>query len=111
MRLSLRILVGSAVAVALSAAPAIAQEAPLDADIAAGKLIFEETAGGVGCASCHGIDGYSGDVGIDLRGKSAGIIINKLRVVSEMREIELTRSEIDQVAAYLRHLRNLDPYR
>ncbi len=35
--------------------------------IAEGKIIFEETAGGVGCASCHGMDG-SGDIGPDIRG-------------------------------------------
>lgn len=77
-----------------------------DPEVAAGKVIFEETAGGVGCQSCHGIDA-SGDSAPDIRGQDARAILQQLRRNENMQFIELTKSEIDQVAAYLQFLHEL----
>jgi mono/diheme cytochrome c family protein len=65
-----------------------------------GKRIFEETAGGVGCASCHLEDG-TGDVGPNIQGRTAGDIIDALGRVEKMSMIELSQKEIAQVAEYL----------
>lgn len=65
-----------------------------------GKRIFEETAGGVGCASCHLEDG-TGDVGPNIQGRTAKEIREALGRVEKMAMIELTETEIDQVAEYL----------
>lgn len=77
--------------------------ATLGPDAAAGKEIFETTAGGVGCASCHG-DGAVGDVGPDIRGKDALAILAQLETNEAMGFIELTPEDVDKVAAYLRFL-------
>ncbi len=79
-----------------------ASAGPEDA-IAAGKLIFEKTAGGVGCALCHGLDGKgkveSGAPG--NRGASADTIWAALQDRPQMTFITLTDREIEDVAAYL----------
>ena len=68
-----------------------------------GRVIFEETAGGIGCAACHGMDA-KGDPTIgsaDIRGANAERIQGALASVDMMSIIELTDEEIDAVAAYL----------
>lgn len=77
--------------------------ATLGPEAAEGKEIFETTAGGVGCASCHG-DGAQGDVGPDIRGKDALAILTQLETNEAMGFIELVPEQIDKVAAYLRFL-------
>lgn len=81
--------------------------------LAKGKLIFEKTAGGVGCASCHGLDGKGNpQAGIPAnRGKTEGQlrqalegITNELGGVPPMAFIKLTDAEITAVVAYLRYL-------
>lgn len=72
-------------------------------DVAAGKVIFEETAGGVGCASCHGMDA-SGDIGPDIRGRTALDILDQLAANEQMQFIQLTDDEVEKVAAYLNYL-------
>lgn len=78
----------------------------LDADAAAGKIIFEETAGGVGCQQCHAMDA-TGDVGPDIRGRSAADILNQLQINENMTFIELSQQEAEQVSAYLAYLDDL----
>tara|TARA_R110002051_G_scaffold281373_1_gene342986 strand:+ start:5397 stop:5954 length:558 start_codon:yes stop_codon:yes gene_type:complete len=85
------------------------QDEPLDEDTAAGKVIFEETAGGVGCQSCHGADG-SGDSAPDIRGQDARAILEQLRRNENMSFITLSSGEVDQVAAYLDYLHKLDSH-
>lgn len=75
----------------------------LDPIAAKGKVIFEETAGGVGCASCHGPTA-EGDVGPNIQGRDAVAILEQLETNEAMEFISLTNEERDQVAAYLRYL-------
>lgn len=81
----------------------------LDPVAEAGKQIFERTAGGVGCASCHGASG-EGDVGPNIRGKDEVAIMKQLKVNDQMAFIDLTKEEVDQVAAYLRYLHDLEAH-
>ncbi|MBI4301352.1 MAG: cytochrome c, partial [Chloroflexi bacterium] len=74
-----------------------------------GKLIFEKTAGGVGCAHCHGLDGKGrGPAGIqaaNIRSKNEGDIRAAIQGgVPMMSFIKLSDDEITAVAAYLQHL-------
>jgi len=75
--------------------------------IARGELIFQKTAGGVGCQACHGPDAR-GNVGPDIRGKSEGEISNALASVEQMQFImlntPLSKEDIAAVAAYLKKL-------
>ena len=98
---------------ATSAAPAAsAQPATQPANqsandlLAQGKLIFEKTAGGVGCASCHGLQGKGNTtVGApDNRGASEARVRQALADVEMMRFIKLTDEEITAVVAYLQYL-------
>ncbi|GEM_PF-2329742 len=80
-----------------------------------GKLIFEKTAGGVGCAYCHGLDGKGkGPAGVDAppnRGKTeeqlryalAGGVTDSGNPPL-MTFIKLTDEEIAAVVAYLQYL-------
>jgi len=81
-----------------------------DADdplLAQGKLIFEETAGGVGCAACHGLDA-TGDLdagGPFIQGASKAQLDAALDGgVPDMDFIKLNRQEEKAVLAYLQHL-------
>ncbi len=74
-----------------------------DPQVLLGKIVFEETAGGVGCMSCHGEDG-SGDFGPDIRGKLSTDILQQLRSNPAMEIISLNDEELAAVAAYLDYL-------
>lgn len=82
------------------AVPVIAQADDLTPEQAAGKVIFEETAGGIGCAACHGMDA-GGDVGPPIAGQSFDTIKLQFSVNPNMQFFELTDEEITQVVAYL----------
>jgi len=86
-----------------------AEDVPLDPEVAAGRLIFEETAGGIGCQACHGLDAR-GDTAPDIRGQNARAILQQLRRNENMEFIELNRKEIEQVAAYLQYLHTLEQH-
>jgi mono/diheme cytochrome c family protein len=75
----------------------------------AGKKIYEELAGGVGCQACHGMDA-AGVIGPDIRGKDPVAILDALKTVPDMGIIELTTEEVDQVAAYLRQLHEAEAH-
>lgn len=75
--------------------------------VAKGELIFQKTAGGVGCQYCHGADAR-GKEGPNIRGKSAGAIKQALGIVIQMAFISqktpLSDEDIEAVAAYLKYL-------
>ena len=74
--------------------------------IAAGKEVFDKTAGSVGCAYCHHADA-TGDVVIgspDIRGVTEAQIVDALATRAQMAFITLTDDEIKAVAAYLQTL-------
>ena len=81
----------------------------LDPVAEAGKVIFEETAGGVGCAACHGMDA-KGDIGPDIRGRDSVAILGEIQTNEDMQFIELTREEVDSVAVYLRYLHDIEAH-
>jgi len=73
---------------------------------ARGRIVFEQTAGGVGCASCHGMDG-KGRAALstpDIRGVAEDRIRAALAAVALMKNIMLTDDEIAAVVAHLRVL-------
>ncbi|MDP2662192.1 MAG: cytochrome c, partial [Dehalococcoidia bacterium] len=75
--------------------------------LAKGKPVYEKTAGGVGCASCHGLDGKgSTTVGApNIRGKTEAQVRTALGGgVAMMSFIKLTDEEVAAVAAYLKFL-------
>jgi len=75
--------------------------------LAKGKLIFEETAGGIGCATCHGLDATGNpDAGSPfIRGVSKAQLDAALDGgVPDMDFIRLNRQEEKAVLAYLQHL-------
>ncbi|MDP2719415.1 MAG: cytochrome c [Dehalococcoidia bacterium] len=69
-----------------------------------GKVIYEETAGGVGCKMCHGADGKGGNQGPPIRGKSVEDVNRALATSETMEFINLTDEEVESVAAYLKYL-------
>lgn len=101
------VLVSGLLATAMSAS---AQDAPtLDPEAEAGKVIFEESAGGVGCAMCHGLDA-TGDVGPYIIGMDSVAILEQLKNNGNMQFIDLSNEEVDQVSAYLRYLHDLEDH-
>jgi DNA-binding beta-propeller fold protein YncE len=89
-------------------APAAAAAAPAAAGdrLALGRTIFEKTAGGVGCASCHGLNGR-GAVQLnapDIRGADEARVRAALTGVAVMSRITLNDAEIAAVAAHLQEL-------
>jgi len=74
---------------------------------ARGLGIFERTAGGIGCAYCHGMDG-KGRATLstpDIRGVGEDRVRAALAAVALMRNIRLTD---DEIAAVVEHLRILN---
>lgn len=85
--------------------------APSDANLLAqGRELFEETAGGVGCAWCHGLDGRGdGPSGLGAppnRGATGELLKWALDGgdTGAMLFIKLTNEEKDAVLAYLKYL-------
>lgn len=96
------------------AAPASASATPAassrDALLAQGKILYEKTAGGVGCASCHGIDGKgagtSGTGAPDIRGASEAKVRATLSGgVAAMNFIKLNENEMQAIVAYVGQLK------
>ena len=80
--------------------------------IAQGKVIFEETGGGVGCAFCHGLQGEGdGPAGVGAPANAGGTM-ERLDWALEggetdaMTFIKLTRAEKEAVVAYMQFLGN-----
>ena len=74
---------------------------------ARGRVLVEQTAGGVGCAACHGMDG-KGRAALstpDIRGAGQDRVRAALAAVTLMKNIMLTD---DEIAAVVEHLRVLN---
>ena len=73
---------------------------------ALGRIIFEETAGGVGCAYCHGMNGTGNQAlgGPDIRGETSERVRGALADVDFMSEIRLNDDEIAAVVSHLQQL-------
>lgn len=76
--------------------------------LAKGKQIYDYTAGDVGCAYCHGLDGKghgpSGENAPNIRGMTATDAKQALKNIIYMDFIELSKDEIEAVGAYLQYL-------
>ncbi len=82
---------------------------PASDPLAQGKLLFEKTAGGVGCAACHGLDGKGSPTPVNapnIRGKNEGdvraAISGGVPMMTEI--IKLNDEQIAAVVAYLDYL-------
>jgi len=86
-----------------AAVPAAAAGGTLQAQ---GKVIFEQTAGGVGCAACHGMGGTGNSAlgAPDIRGASQERVREALVGVAMMTAIRLTDAEIEAVVGHLQTL-------
>ncbi len=80
--------------------PAVAQDPDL---VAKGKVIFEQTTGGVGCQYCHGLDGKGKAefASPDIRGKQPEDVIQAMATRPLMSMVKLSDSEVRAVVAYL----------
>lgn len=86
------------------ASPAPVTSPAASDQLARGEQIFQRTAGGVGCASCHGPDAR-GLTGPDIRGRSAEQIRTALNAVEAMAFISnLVPADFEALAAYLKTL-------
>jgi mono/diheme cytochrome c family protein len=97
----------AAPAPATAAAPAAAASAAPAADrLALGRTIFEKTAGGIGCAACHGINGRGTAQANapDIRGADEARVRAALTGVAVMSRITLTDAEIAAVVSHLQEL-------
>ncbi len=74
--------------------------------LALGKLVWDETAGGVGCQECHGPDGKGTSQAPSVVGSGRTKIAQALGggVIDMNFDDKLTSEEIDAVAAYLSYL-------
>ena len=72
-----------------------------------GEEIFQRSAGGVGCASCHGIDARGVDASApEILGRPPKAIKRALATVSRMDFISLSDDDVEAVAAYLQFLKS-----
>jgi len=74
--------------------------------VAQGKVLFERTAGGTGCAMCHGLDAQGNTViGAPPNiGATRDMIWNALDTRAQMSYLVLTPDEVNAIAAYLAYL-------
>ena len=84
-----------------AAAPAAAGHS-----VALGRTIFEKTAGGIGCAACHGMNARGGAQfnAPDIRGADEPRVRAALTGVAQMSQIKLSDPEIAAVVAHLQEL-------
>jgi len=73
--------------------------------LALGKEVFDVTAGGEGCAACHGFDGRGTSEGPNIIGVSKSSITSALGGgVPDMADFGLTQEQIEAVYQYVRTL-------
>lgn len=73
-----------------------------DEELALGKEIFDVTAGGNGCAACHGFDAQGTADGPNIIGSSKAAISGAMGGgVLDMEDIKLTPDELEAVYRYL----------
>ena len=89
-----------------ASAPAATPAAAAGGAAALGRTIFEQTAGGVGCAYCHGMNGAGSQEmgGPDIRGETVERVRGALRDVAFMAGIRLNDDEIAAVVSHLQQL-------
>lgn len=98
-------------AAAPAATPKASASSSADAALLAqGKLVFDVTAKGVGCAYCHGFDGagHGSAPGVnapDIRGKTESDLRAAMQSLQTMTDVHLTEEEIVAVSAYLATLK------
>lgn len=98
----------STVAVVPTRAGSLESDEPSDEDILArGRLIFEKTAGGVGCAMCHGLNALGDPAqGVPPNiGASVEMIEQALFDRPQMSFMSVTRDEVKAVSVYLQWLK------
>lgn len=98
----------STVAVVPTRAGSLESDEPSDEDILArGRLIFEKTAGGVGCAMCHGLNALGDPAqGVPPNiGASVEMIEQALFDRPQMSFMSVTRDEVIAVSVYLQWLK------
>jgi mono/diheme cytochrome c family protein len=93
-------------AAAAAVAPAATAASAASDRLTLGRTIFEQTAGGLGCASCHGVSGRGGGQlnAPDIRGADEARVRTALAGVAAMSRITLTDVEIAAVVAHLQEL-------
>ena len=71
--------------------------------VAKGRMIFEKTAGGVGCAFCHGAygKGKAELASPNIRGKTAQDVFSAMETRAQMNIVKLSDDEVNAVVAYL----------
>lgn len=69
-----------------------------------GKLLFEKTAGGVGCAFCHELDAEGGGNAPYIVGAEIFMVKDALNGVPAMSFFDLDEERIRAVVAYLQYL-------
>jgi mono/diheme cytochrome c family protein len=74
-----------------------------EALVSRGKVIFEKTAGGVGCAFCHGVDGRGKAelASPNIRGKTPQDVLNAMETRAQMNIVKLSDEDVQAVGAYL----------
>ena len=91
---------------AATAQPAGAASTAAPAGVVSGRMIFEKTAGGIGCAACHAMNGRGGAQfnAPDIRGADEARVRSALAGVAQMSQIRLSDAEIAAVLAHLQEL-------
>jgi YVTN family beta-propeller protein len=86
--------------------PAVAPAAAGGNLLELGQTIFEKTAGGKGCAACHGLNARGGAQlnAPDIRGADETRVRSALSGVPQMSQIRLNDGEIAAVVAHLQEL-------
>jgi mono/diheme cytochrome c family protein len=77
----------------------------ISAQATAGKVLFEETAGNIGCAACHGMDARGDGTAPDIRKADEAQIMDGLEHTGDMRNMGLSNGDVEAVAAYLAFVR------
>ena len=90
----------------LPAKPTTASWSAGDDLVVQGKLVFEETAGGVGCAYCHGLDARGNtEIGAPfIIGAPEAQVLGAFVRVDMMSFIALNQTEVAAVVTYLQYL-------
>jgi len=102
IRTTLPALMALAVALllALGAAPSTGAQAFDMEAVERGRLVYDVTAGGVGCAMCHA-PFATGDIGPDIRGMTARDVSDSLDLIPDMSFIALSDADLEDVGAFL----------
>jgi hypothetical protein len=90
-------------------------DAEVMVQLSEGELIFSKTAGGVGCAYCHGLDGKGeGTAGVNAPGivgaQESAVRSSLAGAVPLMTFIKLSEAELAAVVTYLDYLAHPDTY-